>query len=206
MTTEYRVRRRAKEQGDDECGCRAPARNQALPTQFSNSQQIPNTRSRLAVRCARGFARNLPPSRKRAHGNAGCPVHPQPRVRRVAKHAHEYSQRVHRISPAFPHAMALQLMSSSSRRSGSFATVAPPISDLSGPVEPDKPSARLDTSVEVSEPLDFVVRLHAPSSRMPPVTHGEQSALSPHRTPLRLPRPPHLIPRVRRSRYAPHLG
>jgi hypothetical protein len=122
-----------------------------------------NQQSQTHVRASRRDApEDLPgnSSPSQAEGARECrvPVHPQPRVRRVAKHAHEYSQRVHRINPAFPHAMALQLMSCSSRRSGLFATVASPISDLSAPGRADKPSARLDTSVEVPEPHDFAVR------------------------------------------------
>jgi len=51
--------------------------------------------------------RKLPPSTTEGVGNAGCPVHPQPRVRMVVVNAHEYSQRVHRKRPAFPHEMVL---------------------------------------------------------------------------------------------------
>ena len=44
--------------------------------------------------------KNLPP--REGVGNAGCPVHPQPRVRMGSKYAHEYSQRSHRKSPGIP--------------------------------------------------------------------------------------------------------
>lgn len=47
--------------------------------------------------------------RPKGVGSAGCPMHPQPRARTGSKNAHEYSQRVHRISPAFPHAMVYGL-------------------------------------------------------------------------------------------------
>src|SRR3979411_568000 len=49
---------------------------------------------------------NLPPYKTEGVGNAGCPLHPQPRVHfaLVKKHT---SKRVHRNHPAFPHAMVL---------------------------------------------------------------------------------------------------
>jgi hypothetical protein len=39
---------------------------------------------------------------KKGAGNAGCPVHPQPRARMIVVNAHEYSQRGHRKSPGIP--------------------------------------------------------------------------------------------------------
>src|ERR1700733_6290305 len=42
-------------------------------------------------------------------GNAGRPMHPQPRVRWGNKYAHEYSQRATGNHPAFPHAMVYGL-------------------------------------------------------------------------------------------------
>jgi hypothetical protein len=78
------------------------------------------------------------PSREGA-GNAGCPMHPQPRVRMVVVNAHEYSQRVHRNRPAFPHAMVLTVYFVLSPAIGCFATVASRIKALSGPVEPNEP-------------------------------------------------------------------
>ena len=64
---------------------------------------------------------NFPP--KEGVGNAGCPLHPQPRVRFALIKMHT-SKRVHRLHPTFPHAMVLRLITCSPRRSGSFATVA----------------------------------------------------------------------------------
>ncbi len=63
----------------------------------------------LAARIARAVLKHLPPNTEGV-GNAGCPMHPQPRVRMVVVDAHEYSQRVHRNRPAFPHAMVLRLI------------------------------------------------------------------------------------------------
>jgi len=109
-------------------------------------------------------------------GNAGRPVHPQPRVRIIVENAHEYSQRVHRNSTAFPHAMVLTVSFVLSPAIGSFATVAG-----------RKCFRRLDASVEASGPHDFAVRDQHPRQK-------------------RLPRPPHPAPRSWRSRYAPHVG
>src|SRR4030088_3745395 len=55
---------------------------------------------------------NLPPYKTEGVGNAGCPLHPQPRVHfaLVKKHT---SKRAHRNHPAFPHAMVLRLISCS---------------------------------------------------------------------------------------------
>ena len=47
---------------------------------------------------------NLPP--KEGVGNAGCPWHPQPRVRFALVEMHT-SKRVPRNHPTFPHAMVL---------------------------------------------------------------------------------------------------
>ena len=45
------------------------------------------------------YAKNFRPE---GVGNAGRPVHPQPRVRMVVVNAHEYSQRVHRNHAGIP--------------------------------------------------------------------------------------------------------
>jgi hypothetical protein len=106
----------------------------------------------LAARCARVMpvpsAQRAwrPPQREGAArpstegaGNAGCPMHPQPRARMVVKNAHEYSQRGHRNRPAFPHAMVLTASFVLSPAIGPFAAVASRIKVLPGPVEPNEP-------------------------------------------------------------------
>ena len=55
-------------------------------------------------------------------GNAGCPLHPQPRVHFVLVRSHT-SKRVHRNRPTFPHAMVLRFTSCSPGRTGSIATL-----------------------------------------------------------------------------------
>jgi hypothetical protein len=107
----------------------------------------------LAARMRASYAKELPPRgrggdpRERARrdpqkegaGNAGCPMHPQPRARMVVVNAHEYSQRVHRNRPAFPHAMVLTVYFVLSPAIGPFAAVASRIKVLPGPVEPNEP-------------------------------------------------------------------
>jgi hypothetical protein len=70
---------------------------------------------------------------KKGAGNAGCPVHPQPRARMVVVDAHEYSQRGHRNCPAFPHAMVLTVYFVLFPAIGFVATVASRISGLVRP-------------------------------------------------------------------------
>ena len=65
--------------------------------------------------------RNLSP--KEGVGNAGCPAHPQPRVRWVVEYAHEYSQRGRQNHPASPR-NGLRLIPRSPRRSGFLASGA----------------------------------------------------------------------------------
>jgi len=65
----------------------------------------------LAARCARVVLKKLRPRIQRARGNAGCPMHPQPRVRLGSReNAHEYSQRSHRKSPGIPARNGLRLI------------------------------------------------------------------------------------------------
>jgi hypothetical protein len=64
----------------------------------SSGSNLPNA-CRLATRCVRGLQKTFRPE---GVGNAGCPMHPQPRVRRMVRNAHEYSQRRHRKSPGIP--------------------------------------------------------------------------------------------------------
>src|SRR5436309_10042404 len=60
-----------------------------------------------AARCVRVFTKTVRPKKSEGAGNAGCPLHPRPRVRMVSE-AHERSH--HRFTglfPAFSHAMVL---------------------------------------------------------------------------------------------------
>jgi hypothetical protein len=91
------------------------------------------------------------PLQSEGAGNAGCPMHPQPGVRwGVVKYAHQYSQRRHRKHPAFPTQWFYGLY------------VISPGTGLFCPRHlADGSSAKLDTSVGVSGPHDFAVRLSA---------------------------------------------
>src|SRR6266566_1947110 len=90
-------------------------------TTKEDSTVIQQTRVATSRREAPEALMNFPP--KEGVGNAGCPLHPQPRVRFALIKMHT-SKRVHRLHPTFPHAMVLRLITCSPRRSGSFATVA----------------------------------------------------------------------------------
>ena len=78
---------------------------------------IPNTRSRsrgaMRPSCVQIF-RPL-----EGGGNAGCPLHPRPRVHFAFGKKHT-SIRVHRNRPAFPHAMVLTVYSALSPVTGLF--------------------------------------------------------------------------------------
>jgi hypothetical protein len=104
----------------------------------------------LAARHTRAFSKSFAPEDR---GRAGMPGASAPGASCAhggSENAHEYSQRVHRNSPALPHAMVLTAASYSPRRSGFLASVASRIL-----------SARLDASVEASGPHDLAVRFSA---------------------------------------------
>jgi hypothetical protein len=95
-------------------------------------------------------------------GNAGCSMHPQPRVGKN-RTTRASSPQVHRFRPAFPHAMVL--------------TVYPvifPVIGLCCHRRQQSCLRRLDASVEASEPHDFAVRpsavrqQHVGVHRIPP--------------------------------------
>ncbi len=109
----------------------------------------PDTTARSRGAICPGFVRDFRP-KERARGNAGCPVHPQPRVRWVVKTAHEYSQRSHRKSPGIP------------ARNGFNGFLR----DLPGDRlfcrrRLQRLDRKLDASVEASGPHDFSVRFSA---------------------------------------------
>src|ERR1700731_4057444 len=89
-------------------------------------------------------------------GNAGCPLHPRPRVRFAFGKMHT-SIRVHRNHPAFPHAMVLTAYVGLSPVTGLFCHRRLADMFCPSPVGPTQ-LRRLDTSVGVSGPHDFAVR------------------------------------------------
>ena len=74
--------------------------------------------------------------------------------------AHEYSQRVHRNHPAFPHAMVYGLYVISPAI-GLSCHRRPANVEWSAPGRADHSSAGLDAGVEASGPHDFAVRISA---------------------------------------------
>ncbi|WP_423965812.1 hypothetical protein, partial [Bradyrhizobium sp.] len=104
--------------GHDDGGRHGHSRR--IADSFFRSAAFIDTRSKtrlraLAARCARSDAEISCPRKPEGVGDAGRPMHPQPRVRIVgSKSAHEYSQRSHRNHPASPHAMVYGLYALSS--------------------------------------------------------------------------------------------
>src|SRR6266849_908859 len=97
-------------------------------------------------------------------GNAGCPLHPQPRVHFVLVERTRVTTSTPE-RPAFPHAMVLTayvvLLVT-----GLFCHRHPQKCSLSAPGRADMPSCELDASVGASGPHDFAVRdQHLSSAR-----------------------------------------
>jgi hypothetical protein len=182
-------------------GARAPLHHEAVPLQpclfFSRRDARPS------------YARNFRPEAARPSregvGNAGCPMHPQPRARMVVVNAHEYSQRGHRNRPAFPHAMVLRLTSCSPRRSAVLPPSPRGLKVLSGPVEPNEPPRDLTPA---SRRQDHTTSPYAATRLRQKASPGfgavrlaclrsltESNPPCDHIARLTLPRPPHLIPR-----------
>jgi hypothetical protein len=116
----------------------------------------PNCVQRFAPK-NKGVARPL----SKGVGNAGCPLHPQPRAQSVESTRVQPPQ-VHRDHPAFPHAMVLTV---------SF--VLSPVIGLSCHRRWWKCFRQLDAGVEASGPHDLAVREPRP----------RQSAARVHRIP-----------------------
>jgi hypothetical protein len=142
---------------------------ESVPRSYSS-----DTRSRLAARSARVVHESFRPLE--GVGNAGCPLHPQPRVRFALVEMHT-SKRVHRNHPAFPHAMVLTV-------SFVLSPVTGPVTGLSCHSHQRSCLRQLDTSVGASGPHDFAVREPATFVSAPP-------------------RPPHPAPYVRDDRETP---
>jgi hypothetical protein len=91
--------------------------------QISNSRE--GMRPPAFSRCE--FAPELlyasPPELKEGAGNAGCPMHPQPRVRFVVGVCTRVFTAEAPETSGIPHAMVLRLISRSPRGPGSFAPV-----------------------------------------------------------------------------------
>src|SRR6195256_83735 len=127
-------------------------------------------------------------------GNAGCPLHPRPRVHFVLVESTRVTTSTPE-QPAFPHAMVLTAYVVLSPVTGLFCHRHLAISGSSAPGRADLPSAKLDASVGASGPHDFAVRSNISRQRA-----GDRSQV--HKNPpcdpiarKTLPRPPHPSPR-----------
>src|SRR5216684_5321929 len=123
-------------------------------------------------------------------GNAGCPLHPQPRVRSVE------STRVFTTvapeHPAFPHAMVLTVSFVLSPVTGLFCHRRLRIWFCLSPVGPTQ-LRELDTSVGVSGPHDFAVRNNISRPRAVVRSQAHHPPCNPVARKT-LPRPPHPHP------------
>src|SRR6202048_1239123 len=90
-------------------------------------------------------------------GNAGCPLHPQPRVPFVLVERTRVTTSTPE-RPAFPHAMVLTAYVGLSPVTGLFCHRHPQSKVLSLPGWANMPSRELDASVGASGPHDFAVR------------------------------------------------
>src|SRR3981081_4832651 len=106
--------------------------------------QTANSRYEFTIsrRDAPELCMNLSP--KEGVGNAGCPLHPQPRAQSVVTHTSVVTTGPPE-HPAFPHAMVLRLISCSPRRRIRLVTV---IGELTACLSPVGPTClrQLDTS------------------------------------------------------------
>ena len=89
------------------------------------------------------------PSKHEGAGKAGCPVHPQPGVRKLKAHQHSH-HRFNRISPAFPARMVLTVSFALSPETWLFCLRHR---------RNAKHRRQLDTCLGVSGPHDFAVRV-----------------------------------------------
>jgi hypothetical protein len=170
--------------------------------QFSNSRIVRRRAFSISRRDAPEVCKNLPP--KEGVGNAGCPLHPRPRVRFAFGKKHT-SIRVHRNRPAFPHAMVLTAYVGLSPVTGLFCHRRLRISFCLSPVGPTQ-LRQLDASVGASGPHDFAVRESASRQR---AVDRSQVPKNPPCDPIArktLPRPPHPTPRFVTIMIRPSCG
>ena len=100
-----------------------------------------------AAPCARVMCERFTPEGNEGAGKAGCPLHPQPRVRNKTKHTSVVTTVTPEIARHSPRNGFTAYFVLSPARSGLFVTVV------------CASSRRLDTGIEASEPHDFAVRV-----------------------------------------------
>src|ERR1700676_5460736 len=109
--------------------------------------------------CARVLHEPFRPRKTEGAGKAGCPPHPQPRVRNKTKHTSVVTTGSP-VSPGLPCAMVLTV---------SF--VLSPVTGLSCHRRLRNTFRRLDASVGASGPHDFAVRISAARQRVATCVH-----------------------------------
>src|SRR5712691_2937417 len=133
---------------------------------------------------------DLPP--KEGVGNAGCPLHPRPRVPLCIGRTHT-SKRVPRNHPTFPHAMVLTVSFVLSPVTGLFCHRRLRIKSCLSPFGPTR-LRELDASVRTTRLRRTLQHL---SSARRLIAHGPFANPPCHHVArLTLPRPPHPIPRL----------
>jgi hypothetical protein len=140
------------------------------------------TRICLPRRDAPESCMNQSPGKTEGAGKAGCPMHPQPRVRKKQS-TRASSPRSHRIHPAFPTQWFYGLISYSPRRSGFIVTVIQRIWLCPRPVGPTSPPLDLTPA---SRPQDHTTSpsAHASFVSAPLIAHRPyRPALPSHRAP-----------------------
>src|SRR5713226_1813760 len=145
----------------------------------------------LAARCARGL--HLSSAPKEGVGNAGCPLHPRPRVHFVLVERTRVTTSTPE-RPAFPHAMVLTAYVVLSPVTGLICHRRLRIRFCLSPVGPTQ-LRELDASVGASGPHDFAVRGNISRQR---AWRSLTDSKNPPCDPLArktLPRPPHPTPR-----------
>ncbi len=184
--------------------------NMPLPPAARCARVMPRTSAQEGA--ARPSTEGAGDPQDKGAGNAGCPVHPQPRARMVVVDAHGYSPRGHRNRPAFPHAMVLTAYSVLSPATIRLATVIGGFRFCPARLSPTR-LRRLDASIgrqdHTTSPSASRLRQRPGGSAHPPRLSEAEAApfvyaagasltgSNPPCVPLarrRCPRPPHPIP------------
>jgi hypothetical protein len=126
---------------------------------------MPRARVPAAPIAPESLQKSFPPPE--GVGNAGCPLHPQPRAQSVAS-TRVSSPRSHRDRPAFPHANGFNGFLRDLPGDRAFLSPSPPRSLL---------LKDLNASVEASGPHDFAVRESLPQKLLDGPGTGPAEAL-----------------------------
>jgi hypothetical protein len=131
----------------------------------------------LAARSARALLEIFRPFQTEGVGNAGCPMHPQPRMRILVVNMHASIHSEPPESPGIPARNGLRLMSRSPRRDQLSCHRRPVDRRPVRPVELNQPPRDLTPAFEASGPHVFTVRVSIVRLACQVITHEERSAL-----------------------------